>query len=286
MKTNTTFATFFGLSFLYCVADYHLAQIENTIVIDDRSVYDFLYHDLEITNQSGFENVLNGLDHDGQKRLFNTLVTNEVLYDYGKRAGLGEDDNDIKTIIIDKAQNAIEMRLLAEIDLSEREVHNYYANNLDKYVDEATINLELINLSSPSQDTVESLLLELAQTPSIAADDISDVEHMPTVFHQADESRLRAIFGTQIQQQIFADASVPHRLNEWQAGFETRFGYHLYRVTDYQPRVPVPFHQIKEQVANELLMSTLSVRYQQELQAMTDNFDVTYDLELSGEPDV
>ncbi|MGL6258923.1 hypothetical protein [Vibrio sp. WXL210] len=280
LKKNCIFILFLFLSVAYTYTDYHLSSSNKQIRVDKTAVNNYLHHTLEIVHPDAFENFQTGLDSAAQQTLIDNLITDQILYEYGMRNNFADNDEDIKQIVIGKAQNDIEMTLLAEIDISPDQVYAHYVENMTDYVSGDKITLELINLEGGSEREIAAAL-SAANNGQTAAE-ISTLANMPNVMRNADLQRLSLVFGTEIADMLVKQAQA-ETLDQWQSGFTSKHGHHLYRISHYQASQPIPFSHVQQSVAQELLMNELRSAYDARMAEKRQAFEIIVDLEQGNQ---
>ncbi|MGL6313640.1 hypothetical protein [Vibrio sp. WXL103] len=280
LKKNCIFILFLFLSVAYTYTDYHLSSSNKQIRVDKTAVNNYLHHTLEIVHPDAFENFQTGLDSAAQQTLIDNLITDQVLYEYGMRNSFADNDEDIKQIVIGKAQNDIEMKLLAEIDISPDQVYAHYIDNMTDYASGDKVTVELINLDEPSEKEITSALS--AANNGQAAAEISTLANMPNIMRNADQQRLTLVFGAEIANMLIKQAQA-EPLDQWQPGFTSKHGHHLYRISHYQESQPIPFSHVQQSIAQELLMNELRNAYDARMAEKRQAFKIIVDLEQGNQ---
>ncbi|MDR9829751.1 peptidylprolyl isomerase, partial [Vibrio sp. FNV 38] len=173
-------------------------------------------------------------------------------------------------------QNDIEMKLLADIDISENEVYSHYVSNITDYVMDEKVSIELVNLDKSEELSITSTLAKLEQGST--AKQLSSQKNMPNLMRNADNQRLSMVFDSNIAKKLLSEAQTGE-LNQWKKGFSSRNGYHLYRLSNYQEAHPIPFEHVQQNVAQQILMTELRKSYNERIAEKKRAYNITIDLQ-------
>ncbi len=158
MLVNRIFAIFFCASALFTLSDYQLNLNKKVVVVDDSHVYDFLHNEQNVLSQTAYQNTLDRMSEQQKGILLNRIVDEELLYQYGLSKGYDTNDHDVRSIVIDKAKNSLEMTALANIDISNEVAYQHFIGNLEQYSSDTKVSLELLNVSLDKKDTISQIL--------------------------------------------------------------------------------------------------------------------------------
>jgi len=171
-------------------------------------------------------------------------VREEVLYRTALSLGLDRDDTIIRRRLRQK------MDFLSEgtsPEPQEAELLAYFHAREDRFRAEPTISFRQIlvsgNRGSTAEGDARQLLTKLVATGSSEGGDPS---LLAEGFDAAPLSRIADLFG-----EAFARAIAGVRPGEWAGPLPSAYGYHLVRVTSFEPARLPPFEQVRAAVQRE-----------------------------------
>ncbi len=168
-------------------------------------------------------------------RIVNDYYQRELLFREGLAAELYLSDPSVRELIIELMQQ----RVVGEIvEPSAKDLVNFYTDNIERYYSEATISFSQKLFPTEPQDPRG----QLATMNSAAAE--SGVEPWQGKdFPRYGISMVRGLFGQPILETL---QRVP--VGDWQGPYETRQGWHYFRVEERQAPVLLPFERVRGQV--------------------------------------
>lgn len=219
------------------------------------------------------------MTEEQKNALLERIIDEELLYQYGLTKGYDINDHDIRSIVIDKAKNSVEMTALANIDISNDAAYQEYVNNMNNYRSDTTVSIEFLNVSQDKQSELESILEQVNQEEA-SVELFHDANvRMSKRMIDADHNRLAMVFGEEATDGIFDNIEQ----GVWQQAIETRHGFHFYRITNHNLARQLSYEEVREQVANDLLIKNLSQVYRSKLEDIAKHYRVIIDLETVEE---
>ncbi|WOJ95414.1 peptidylprolyl isomerase [Congregibacter brevis] len=159
----------------------------------------------------------------------------ELLFREGMAAELYRSDPSIRELLIEVMQQ----RVTGEIaDPSAKDLVNFYADNIDRYYSEATISFSQ-QLFASAPDDPENFRAELSQKSADGG--ISPWQGKE--FPDYGVSMVRGLFG-----QPLLEVLERVSLDTWQGPYESRQGWHYFRVKGRTEPVLLPFERVRDQV--------------------------------------
>jgi len=169
------------------------------------------------------------------QRIVDNYYQRELLF----REGLGQEvyrsDPSVRELIIELMQQ----RATGEIpDPSGKELVNFYADNIDRYYSEASISFSQ-RLFRKAPENPEQLRASLNQGDAIS----DDMPWQGKDFPDYGASMIRGLFG-----QTLLEVLQQQPLGGWQGPYESREGWHFFRVDGRMQPVLLSFERVEDQV--------------------------------------
>ncbi|MGR5117179.1 foldase protein PrsA [Vibrio astriarenae] len=279
MLVNRVFTIFFCASALFTLSDYQLGLDQKVVTINESHLYDFLHNEQNVLSQTAYQQTLARMTEEQKEALLGRIIDEELLYQYGLTKGYDLNDHDIRSIVIDKAKNSLEMTALANIDISNDAAYQEYVNNIENYHSDATVSIELVNVADDKRVELDDILSQIRSNDKHVEQYHDSSIRMSKRMVDATHARLAMVFDEDTTNTIFTDIE----LDVWQKPVETRHGFHFYRVTNHSSARPLSYEEVREQVANDLLIKNLSQVYRNKINKIAQDFRVVVDVESAEE---
>ncbi|EAQ97107.1 peptidyl-prolyl cis-trans isomerase [Congregibacter litoralis] len=167
--------------------------------------------------------------------ILNDYYQRELLYREGIASELHLSDASVRELIIELMQQ----RVTGEIaEPSPKDLVNFYADNIERYYTEASISFsQKVFASAP--ENPEALREQLNQGGGQAG----AVPWQGSDFPDYGVSMVRGLFGQPLLEILQSLA-----FGEWQGPYESRQGWHYFRVTARRAPQLLPFERVRDQV--------------------------------------
>lgn len=167
--------------------------------------------------------------------ILNDYYQRELLYREGIASELHLSDASVRELMIELMQQ----RVTGEIaEPSAKDLVNFYADNMERYYTEASISFsQKVFASAP--ENPEALREQLNQGGA----QIGIVPWQGSDFPDYGVSMVRGLFGQPLLEILQGLA-----IGEWQGPYESRQGWHYFRVTARSAPQLLPFERVRDQV--------------------------------------
>lgn len=182
-----------------------------------------------------------------RQQLIDEYYRGEVLFREALRRRLAQRDPALREALIERMQSTISGELSPP---APEQLVDFYAANIERYYREPSITLRQ-HFSRQSIDAPEQFLRRLQVGTAPPGDRAPQGDSFPDYGH----SMLRGLFG-----QAVLDALVAAPLDEWIGPFQTRDGWHFFRVTGRREKQLLSFASAREQVAADYRWQQIAER--------------------------
>ncbi|MDP5070968.1 MAG: peptidylprolyl isomerase [Congregibacter sp.] len=179
------------------------------------------------------------------RQIVEDYYAREVLFREGLRRELYQSDPSVRELIIELMQQQVTGEVA---EPSGKDLVNFYSDNIDRYYSEATISFEQRVFFSAPQNP-EALLKDLEEGRAEAG----DVPWQGKSFPDYGASMVRGLFG---QPLLAVLEQLP--LNTWQGPYESRDGWHYFRVASRRPPVLLSFERVEDQLKADYQTAAVS----------------------------
>jgi peptidyl-prolyl cis-trans isomerase C len=225
-----------------------------------------------------------------KKRMLDNLIAYELLYQESKKKGVkvaaatvDEKINELKKQYPDEAQfkkmlsgsdlteadlkshmkrgiaieQLVDKEIVQKITVSDKEVKDYYDSNLDRFKQPEQVKASHILIKvDPEADKSEKAKarkqIETIQKKVKKGEDFGALAKEYSGCPSSTKGGDLGYFGRGQMVKPFEEAAFALKPGEVSDIVETRFGYHLIKVTDKKPPTTVPFEEVKEGISGHL----------------------------------
>ncbi|WP_439102157.1 peptidyl-prolyl cis-trans isomerase [Congregibacter sp.] len=167
--------------------------------------------------------------------ILNDYYQRELLYREGLAAELHLSDASVRELIIELMQQRVTGEI---VEPTPKDLVNFYTDNMQRYYTEASISFsQQVFLSEP--ENPEQFREQLNQDGAKPG----AVPWQGTDFPDYGVSMIRGLFGQPLLEVLQGLAS-----GEWWGPYESRQGWHYFRVTDRSAPQLLPFERVRDQV--------------------------------------
>lgn len=177
----------------------------------------------------------------------------ELLFREGLKSELYQTDPSVRELIIERMQQQV-TGLVAEP--SGKELVNYYTDHIHRYYSEATISFSqrlFAELPDDPQQLRQELNQASAQGGSASALSATKAPWQGTNFPDYGVSMIRGLFGQPLLEVL---EQVP--LARWEGPYESRDGWHYFRVDRREQAVLLAFERVRDQVLADYQASAVT----------------------------
>ena len=248
---------FLILAALLFLFDYLFSSTQKEKIIVDRQTVEYLIkqrEDLELRKLSAEE----------RKQTVDSFVEDEILYSEAYKRGLDKGDSRMRRNLI------LKMRSLLIGDLkrpTEKELRDYYEANRAKFTTTATVSLQQVFYSDPTQ--LPGGILEKLQAgldPSKFGEFQSGLgRSLPRL------SRIGLVgtFGAEAARIILAIDD-----SRWHGPIKSIYGVHFVRITDREPAQQARYEDVKSYLEGDWLMAQSRKAIEQEMEKLSNNYEI------------
>lgn len=236
-------------------------------VVDGRHI---TKQDLENTRKSLGQAALNYGGDDGDKKLLEELIHQELFYSDAVKTELEKDDqfqNELKIVQANMLKQFYVKRLLSEANVSEEEMTDYYEENKARFM-------------KPTQSRAKHILVDTKEQ----AEDIKKQIDSGCTFEDAakDHSKCPSkekggdlgFFGKGKMVPEFEKAVFSMEVGEISEPVQTQFGYHLICKTDFRKEEQATFAEARPSIQNQLLVKKQNEIYYKKADTLKEEYAV------------
>ncbi|MDS0526199.1 peptidylprolyl isomerase [Clostridium sp. SHJSY1] len=205
-------------------------------------------------------------NEQSKKQLLEQTIAFELFGKFGEEIKLDETDEYKETVKKLAKEILIQMtvnKVLSEVTVTDEEVENYYNENKEKFMDQATASAKHILVEKEEEaNKIKSEIEEGKMTFEDAAKEYS------TCPSKEQEGNLGS-FGRGMMVPEFEDAAFAAEIGKVTQPVKTQFGYHLILVEEKNEPKEKNFEEVKDMVTGQLIQEAQQKKY----------LDVTKELE-------
>ncbi|ABR47885.1 PpiC-type peptidyl-prolyl cis-trans isomerase [Alkaliphilus metalliredigens QYMF] len=208
---------------------------------------------------------------DGQKRLVNELVNQELFYLLAKEENLEKEDAyqaDLEKMKENLLKQYAINKLLRDITITDSEITNYYTENKAQFEQPAQVQASHILVDS--EEKAQGVLAELKEGLSF--------EEAATKHSSCPSNAKGGDLGLFAQGQMvpeFEEAAFNMEVDTVSEPVKTQFGYHIIKVVDQKPAQEKSLAEVKDQLNQQLLSQKQQKAYFDKIEALKGQFTVT-----------
>jgi Parvulin-like peptidyl-prolyl isomerase len=239
--------------------------------------------DTEIT-QTDVQFVINNLDpntrqqfnsEDGQKRVVEELVNQELFYLDAMKNGIDNDEDFVKQLEKAKADLLKQYyitKLLSKADVDDVEIFNFYGQNREMFVDKEEVRARHILVST--EEEANKVVSEINSGLSFA-DAAKKYSSCPSSQEGGDLGFFSA--GQMVPE--FEKAAFSLKTGEMSAPVKTQFGYHIILTEEKKPAGIMPYDKAKEMIRQHLSGQRQQDIYYRKIDQLKKQYKVTINVE-------
>lgn len=203
------------------------------------------------------------LSEEQRDFITSSYVEEQILVQEALALGL-DNDARIHDLLAQKMRHVLSGDI---IQPTAEELQNYYAQNLNRYREPPTANVEELVLNS--RDPVAGEIRSLLESAASSADIIALAEGDASAIAGVSEQDLRNIFDADFASRVFAATA-----DEWTGPFISNRGQHWLRVTDRTPEYLPTLEGVSDRVRLEWIAEEEEARLQDSINALWNKYTV------------
>ncbi|EDS76206.1 peptidil-prolyl cis-trans isomerase [Clostridium botulinum C str. Eklund] len=206
----------------------------------------------------------------GKKQLLEQLISFEVFYDYGKEMEYDKTKEYTTAIEIMERDALTQLsvnKVISQVELTDKEVEDYYNANKDNFVVGEMISAKhiLVDTEELAKEVTEEI--KNGMTFSDAATKYS------TCPSKAQGGNLGK-FGKGQMVPEFEEAAFNLEIGKISEPVKTQFGYHLIEVEDKQEATKKSFDEVRDLIRTNLLQERQKVKYATTVEELKKKYNV------------
>lgn len=255
---------FLILATLLFLFDHLFSSNQKEKIVVDRQTIEFLIkqrEDLELRKLSAEE----------RKQTVDSFIEDEILYSEAYKRGLDKGDSRMRRNLILKMRGL----LIGELKRpTEKELREYFEANREKFTQPATISLQQVSFSDPTQLPDDILKkLQSGLDPSRIGEYQSGLgRSLPRMSQKG----LVGTFGTKAARIILAIDD-----GRWHGPIDSNSAVHFVRITGREPARESRYEDIKSYLEGDWMMDQSRLAVDQEIKKLSDNYEIV--IEKAGE---
>jgi hypothetical protein len=207
--------------------------------------------------------------------LVDQKVREEVLYRHALELGLDQDDAVIRRRLVQRVRFLTQdAAVIAEPD--DAALQRHLEENPRLFALPPKVAFEQLCFSREARgaaaeaDALAALkLLKASDNPSIDADEVPNVDRS---YPLQKEWNIADVFGG-----LFAEDVIELEVNGWQGPFESRFGFHLVRVTEREAAELPPLSDVREKVLRDYVATQRAAAIEAYYEDLRKRYEVVID---------
>ncbi|KEH92133.1 peptidylprolyl isomerase [Clostridium massiliodielmoense] len=206
----------------------------------------------------------------GKKQLLEQLISFEVFYDYGKEMEYDKTKEYTTAIEIMERDALTQLsvnKVISQVELTDKEVEDYYNANKDNFVVG-----EMISAKHILVDT-EELAKEVAEEIKNGMTFSDAATKYSTCPSKAQGGNLGK-FGKGQMVPEFEEAAFNLEIGKISEPVKTQFGYHLIEVEDKQEATKKSFDEVRDLIRTNLLQERQKVKYATTVEELKKKYNV------------
>ncbi len=251
---------------------------DRTIVIDRKSMLDYVQFQSRAFNEDIFGPGIDQLDEVEKQRLVNQYVRDEVLYREAVRLGLDQHDEIIRRRIIQKMEFILDDMKESELYIDEDSLSVYFDLNRHRYTRDARYTFAHIFFDNDgtdlsAYDRAISFMEEPGHTNLSAAESLKYGDRFLYHRNYADKSRsfIESQFGASFALQL---ESLMAEAETWQGPVASDHGQHLILLKENKAESIPPFDEIKEVVSSDYIWDVKRRKQKKHILDLIKEYDI------------
>lgn len=212
---------------------------------------------------------------DGRKKVLQELIQRELLYSDAKDNKYDESEefvSRLEYVKIDMLKQYAIYRVLQSTSISDEEVNDYYKQNRANFFRDTTLRASHILVDEKEKAENIKAEIENGLTFEEAAK-----KYSTCASKQKDGDLGYFSKGKMVKE--FEDAAFNLEIGDISEPVESKFGYHIIKLTDKKDAGIIPFNDIKDNLKRDLLKAKQNYIYNKKIEELKSKYTV----ELKGE---
>ena len=259
-----------------------------TIIVDRNSLLTFVQYRSKAFNPEVAASRLGALNDAELQLLIDDYVREEALHREALALGMDENDYVIKQRMIQSLKFITNGFVSSAVDVSDDEIAEYYAENLNDYYVEPYVTFTHVYFSSDRHGSEQARALATAKLEQLNAEGIpfsESTRHGDRFLYNVNyvertEEFVASHFGRAMGSELFA---LEADEGSWYGPFESAYGYHIVMLTKRVDGVQPPLEEIYGAVREDALRLALMRANDKAEQAIVDTYEVRMDYEPRSE---
>ncbi len=200
-------------------------------------------------------------------KLLVELIGNELLYQEAKKEGLDRHpsvqlriDNIRKALAIEQL---IDQRVVAKVQVSPKEIRDYYDENKERYRQEESVTASHILVRT--KEEAQRVLEELRR-----GRDFEAVAKEKSIDSTASSGGVLGTFSRGQMLPAFEKVAFSLRVGEISEPVETQLGYHIIKVSEHTEPLQLRFEEVGTEIEQELLQQKRRALFQKMLKELEE----------------
>lgn len=103
------------------------------IIVDDNLIFEYFHINHNVQKKETVNEITKSFNQKESDSIYDKIIHDEILFQYGLNKEIYRTDPSIKSIIIDRARNSLELSLIADIKINNETLRNFYLSKPQKY---------------------------------------------------------------------------------------------------------------------------------------------------------
>jgi peptidyl-prolyl cis-trans isomerase C len=197
-------------------------------------------------------------NEQGKKQLLEQTIAFELFGKFGEEIKLDRTDEYKETVKKLAKEILIQMtinKVLSEVTLTDDEVQNYYNENKEKFMEQATASAKHILVAT--EEEANNIKAEIEESKITFEDAAKKYSTCPSKEQGGDLGS----FGRGMMVPEFEDAAFGAEIGKVTEAVKTQFGYHLILVEQKNDPKEKSFEEVKETVTGQLIQEAQQKKY-------------------------
>ncbi|KEI03037.1 peptidylprolyl isomerase [Clostridium botulinum] len=206
----------------------------------------------------------------GKKQLLEQLIAFELFYAYGKENEFDKTEEFIDGVEIMKKDALTQMsvnKVLSEVQVTDKEVEDYYTANKKNFVVGETVSAKHILVDN------EELANEVAEQIKNGMSFDEAAKEYSTCPSKAQGGNLGR-FGKGQMVPEFEEAAFNLEIGKLSEPVKTQFGYHLIEVEDKNEATEKSFNEVKDMIKTNLIQQRQTAKYTTFVEELKNKYNV------------